>query len=301
MPNFGKKASEYEKEREAASDEVWIKGFRDGETRIRFLDEPDDFVTYREHYEEAIGYFPCSEESDCVGCKDDSAKVRDRSRKFAFHALNSENSQQVFKVGSRLQRTLKSKAQRLGTICDRDYTVIRSGKGMNEITYDLESGDKYDTSYDPKSEPPYDIGGILNRRYADAVEAYTGEKDDTIPKITWHGQTGEGEGEEKKETKSESAKEEKKDPPKEEEKPAEEAKQEALPDDKPADEAQSERPSGSYPNPEDMTRPELAEWLGNPPNDKDGNKMPAVEFPANAPRSRLVKMVRDWQAANPPF
>lgn len=297
MPNFGKKASEYEKEREDASDEVWIKGFRDGETRIHFLDEPDDFVTYREHYEEAIGYFPCSEEPDCVGCKDDSPKVRDRSRKFAFHALNSESSQQIFKVGSRLQRTLKSKAQRLKTICDRDYTVIRSGKGM-ETTYDMESGDAYESSFDPKAEPLYDIGALLARRYADAVEAYTGEKDDSIPKVTWHGTKSDDEpGDTKRETKSE-PKEEKKEAPKDEEKKVD---TESKGEDKPADEAQAEKPSGSYPNPEDMTRPELAEWLSNPPNDKDGKKSPAVEFPANAPRSRLVKMVRDWQAANPPF
>lgn len=276
MP-FGKKASQWEEERGDEND-IWIKGFRDGETRVRILVEPGDMVTYREHYKEGPGYFPCSEERDCVGCQDDDQKVRQRTRRFAFNALNDRSLQQIYKIGSRVHRQLKSKQQRLGTVCDRDYTVVRSGKNFNEITYDLEPGEKY--AIDMKEVGDlYDIGEILQGAYTKAVKAYSGESDEDKPKPKPA-----------------------EDKPKEKANPApwtttekgEKDEAQAAVEPEQAEEPEAAAPVGvqgteGHPDPDDLTSAELRAYL----DDKN------VEYPKNAPASRLRKLASEWQKEHP--
>lgn len=305
MANWNRTADEYQKERDEMSNDVWIKGFRDGETKVRFLKEPGDFTPFLEHFAEGPGYFPCNEEKDCVGCTDDSAAVRKKSRKFAVNALNDSGSQQVYKVGTRLHRQLKSKQQRLPTktICDRDYTIIRSGKEFNDISYDLEWGDPYKTDFNPDAEPLYDIGQILAAKYADAVEAYTGERPSDAPAaVEQYGRGNVDEDEKKPPAKKAAAKKAQGAKPKEEPAAAEEASDVSTAEADAGDEAQAESSgSGSYPNPDDMSNAELKEYLDKPPNDKDGNESEPVEYPKAAPRARLIRLVKEWQAEHPPF
>ena len=286
MP-FGKKASQYEKER-GDENEVWIKGFRDGETRVRFLMVPDDMITYREHYAEApIGYFPCSEEKDCVGCQDDSQQVRQRTRRFATLALNDRGQQQVYKVGSRVHRSLKSKEQRLqttggGSITDRDYVVVRSGKNFNDISYDIEPGEKYAVEF---TEEPYDIGQILEQAYAKAVKAYAGDTSSAPvenPKaepparrspVQSSEEIDELARKEAEAAKAAAAKEE----------PGKADGNNDAPWSKSSDEANVE--GGAHPDPEDLNAAELREYL----------TLNKVEFPKAAPASRLRKLATDFQ------
>src|SRR3954469_4269838 len=102
---FSTKAREY-KEQRADSDEVWIKNLRDGETRLRMLDLPSEMHTYREHYEEGVGYYPCSQEKDCIGCNSTSDKVKQRQRRYAFHCIDQNGRLQVYKMGSKLQESM---------------------------------------------------------------------------------------------------------------------------------------------------------------------------------------------------
>lgn len=282
MVAFGKTAAQYAEER-ANDDEVWIKNFRDGETRVRFLVEPDVAVTYREHYDEGVGYFPCSEEKDCVGCTDDNQKVRQRSRRFAFQALDERGNQQLYKVGSRLHRSLESKQQRLSTITDRDYTVVRSGKVFNEITYDLEPGQQYPVEF---HDELFNVGEVLAKKYADTVEAYTGVRPTDIqvtsappaaPAAASNGKAAKpAQGEKTEDTAT------KKDDPWNTPPPGDTGGQ-------PFDEAQNGVQSGSYPKAAEMSTKDLKAYLTER----------KVEFPERAPRSRLIKMVDEWQKANP--
>lgn len=171
---IGETAEEY-LDRRGDDDEVWIKGFKDGMTTIRIPPEPKTtkWTTYREHYDEGMGYFPCSEAKDCVGCTDANPKVRDRSRRYAINALDSEGRVQVYKIGSRLYRTLQGREQRLGTLSDRDYIIIRTGQKL-ETNYDVDPGEKYEIDW-PEADELHDIMEVLGAKYLSTAALYGGD------------------------------------------------------------------------------------------------------------------------------
>jgi hypothetical protein len=212
-PNFVQDADEYELTR-SQDNEIWIKGFKGGETRVRPLIEATSFKTYQEHYAEGFGYFPCSKLKDCVGCTDESARTRERIRRWAFNALN-------------------------------------------------------------------DIPAILSRKYADAVEAYTGVKVNPGDVAVTDGATA---------VRPSPA--------------ADEAQAVVVPA------AESEEFTG--PSVSELTGEEVAlEKHENNGVPKLGNmsagelrlflQHKSVEYPERAPRSRLLLLAEKWLAENPPF
>lgn len=171
MPRFGETADKYDKRRGDESD-VWIKGFREGETRVRLLEPTSKWITYREHYAGEIKKFvPCSEDADCPACSSPQEKTRTRSRKYAVNTLDGDGRHGVHKINSRLYRVLKGREERLTTINDRDYTVVRSGAGLDTI-YDLEPGEKYTIDIDFDMHP---IGELLEGAFDAAVAAFNGD------------------------------------------------------------------------------------------------------------------------------
>jgi hypothetical protein len=174
--NFVQDADEYEQSSKAVSNDIWIKGFRGGETKIRALLEPDKFKTYLEHYAANFGYFPCSRLKDCVGCTSGSEKVRQRNRRWATNALDANGRQQVYKMGTKLKKAFERRITKAGTVLDRDYLVVRTGEKFNEIDYNLEPEDAYPIEY---TEPLFDIPALLGAKYAEAAAAFTGQVVDT--------------------------------------------------------------------------------------------------------------------------
>ena len=98
MVKIGERARDY-LDRRGDEDEVWIRGFKDPSTRLRFVQPVDDWTTYREHFEESAGYFGCSEERDCVGCNDPSERTRQRPRRYAFNAYDERGRLTVSRSG----------------------------------------------------------------------------------------------------------------------------------------------------------------------------------------------------------
>lgn len=171
---IGKSAAEREKEVAEYGDDVWVKGFPAGQTRVRIMQHTDDWVTYREHYAEGPGYFPCNEEPDCVGCVSDAERTQQRSRKYAFNALSEAGRMDIRKVGSRLFKTMKGREQRIGTLLDRDYLFIRTGEKLDTL-YDVEPGEKYSIE---STEQLNDIYDALEAAYVKAQRAFSQETDD---------------------------------------------------------------------------------------------------------------------------
>jgi hypothetical protein len=270
MVRFGTTADEHAES--YSGDDIWIKGFKEGSTRVRFLQPTGSWVTYREHYSEGPGFFPCSEDtSTCPGCTDSSEKVQKRNRRYAMNCLGESGRIDVHKVGSRLYKTLKAREQRLETIMDRDYTIVRSGKGLDTV-YDVDPGDKYALD-DADTLELHDIGKILGEKYNEALEAYGlepefDEGDDPVA--------------EKVVEKAATAK------PKPDEQPDKEPEP-APPADEPGD--QLKHLHSGFIKVKDADTDLLREFL----KEKD------IEFPARAPRARLETIVSNWIDANPPF
>ena len=173
----------------------WIRGFKDDETQIRIMPAvnvnrkghdvygssawPQEY----EHFDRdlQIGY-PCTGEDDCVGCNHSDKQVRATKKKIYIFALDEDGTPRIFRMGPMLYKRFKVKEQRqlaknpknLQPLSDRDYIVLRSGKGMN-TEYDCEAGDEvYEVEWPDDDELP-DLAESLQQAYDDAVDIYEGE------------------------------------------------------------------------------------------------------------------------------
>lgn len=280
MVTFGSTAAEFESNRGDISDDVWIKNFREGATFIRILQPTTTWWRYKEHYDEGVGYFTCTgNRNTCVGCTDGNEKVRQTSNRYAFNALDEQGRLNVFKAGARLYRSFLGKEQRMGTILDRDWTIVRTGGKFNEIQYEAEPGDKHDIPVDELADRLVDLGALVTDKAYQAAESYGKPLDGVRPGTRYlvkvNGEwvdedaTGDGDGYAPEATGAEATSH-----------LAAVPEQAAEPDPAPAQPAAG----GGTPDFGGMTTTELKAWLSEK----------KIEYPDRAPRSRLVALAEDY-------
>lgn len=140
---------------------VYLRSFPKGETTVRFLEEPDEWRLYYEHF---VGQqsFPCTGDTNsCPGCTHDSEDVQRRSRKYGTFVYNTKwNDVVPYKLPMTLANRLTNRAEKNdGTITNRDYVVIRSGDGLR-TEYDVDSDEKYTV----------DVQGLLRKANPSTIE-----------------------------------------------------------------------------------------------------------------------------------
>lgn len=171
---FGTKKSETT---ETESDGLYLRNFKDGDTIVRFLQETDDWIEFREHYTADKKSYPCTRERDtCPGCNSDNEEEKRSSRKYATNVyVVKGNFTAPFRVPISLAKKMFTRSERNeGTITNRDYVVIRSGKFL-ETEYDVESDDKYKVDLKALLADGGDIEEILGKAFE---ENAPGQKDD---------------------------------------------------------------------------------------------------------------------------
>lgn len=179
MVTFGKTAAEEAAERIARTGTFYIKTFRDDETKVRFLAEAGEFIAYGDHFKEfdqkTKRSFPCAIQSAgldiCIGCNDPDPEVSKINSKWALPVLDERDYVQVYKIGVNFFKHLRDVwTKQYGTIVDRDYAVLRTGKAWNEITYTaVPLGEPYDRR--PSISLP-NIQDLLGGQYAEVSELY---------------------------------------------------------------------------------------------------------------------------------
>lgn len=172
---FGTKKSETT---ETESDGLYLRNFKDGDTIVRFLQETDDWIEFREHYTADKKSYPCTRERDtCPGCNADSEDERKAGRKYAcnVHVVKG-NFVAPFRIPISLAKKMFTRSERNeGTITNRDYVVIRSGKFL-ETEYDVESDDKYKVDLKALLADGADIEEILAKAFEE--NAPKGDEDE---------------------------------------------------------------------------------------------------------------------------
>ena len=163
---FGKTWDEVESE-PATSGGGYMKYFKDGDTTFRIAQEPKDWVGYWEHFNPGGFPFPCTgERSTCPGCTSKNEKMKKASRKIAIQVVEGDYVN-VYKFPKTLADKLANRANRIGTIYDRDYTISKiKGKnadGSVKVDYDLEGGDKI--PFDFSSVEYKDVEAMLEAAY----------------------------------------------------------------------------------------------------------------------------------------
>jgi len=162
---FGKKYSEVQEEQSSGS---YLRNFKQGESTVRFLEEIGDWIAFREHYTEDGKSFPCLEDDKihCPGCTSESEKVSKSSRKYACYVYRKDWDAVVpYRIPVTLARRMTTRSERNdGTITNRDFTVIRSGKGL-DTDYDVEHDEKYAVDTQAKLRGLTPISDILEESF----------------------------------------------------------------------------------------------------------------------------------------
>ena len=170
---------------------TWIRAFNQPTTQLRIIPStgvnregekvfgPDSWPTEREHYEEGIGFFGCARDhgqEKCLGCSSDVERVRKRSRRYYVNALDKDGEQRIFKMGTRVFQVFQQRHQRAVAmdpsitqpLSARDYFVHRTGSGL-ETSYDVEGGDPYPVTW---PEELLSIPQALMDAYLESMAAY---------------------------------------------------------------------------------------------------------------------------------
>lgn len=111
-----------------------------GSLLVRFLEEPDEWVAYREAYDEVRRrYYPVPDEGE-AGYPDKDQRVS--TRYVANVVIVQEDGEDVearsvpLKMAKDLVNQLVVRFEKYETICDRDYELFRTGTKLN-TTYGL--------------------------------------------------------------------------------------------------------------------------------------------------------------------
>lgn len=300
---FGTRAAAFPEPNTSNDGDVWVRTFSQPSTVIRIAEDAyydeekgrevegtEAWYKELEHYDRA-GFrrsFPCpvphgTPKEKCPGCTHPDEEVRRRTAKWYFNALDDKDYLRVYKIGVKLLRKFKLREQRIGTVSDRDYEVIRSGKDFNEIEYDLEAGDK--GPRDKMPEKLHDIPEILSRSWQEALDYYSGK--------TKNAENDAEEDAPLRERRTESA-----------------SARSGLKEKLEAERAARAETKSKAEEPEEAAETSWQDWGKNP--EEEDIKMAEtsdikawlssmdVEFPNRAPRSRLISMAIE-KAKEPPF
>lgn len=176
------------KKSEAVDDEdfqPYLRGLKPGDTEVRFLYEVDDWIQYREHFANKRS-FPCTQDDNCGGCNSDDKDEKRASKKYATNLYLGEKDVVLpFKLPMTLAKKLFARAERNGgEITDRDYILIREGKGF-DTEYDVDYGERSRVDINKLRADALDIEEILTNSYEEAWGPIDGEEAVEVTAAPW--------------------------------------------------------------------------------------------------------------------
>lgn len=155
---------------------------KNGSINVRFLQEPEEWVSYNEHYDLLLkASYPCSGEVDCPGCAGGERK----SQRYLVNAVNLDDKDRVipFQLPKDLANRLVIKYEKWGSITDRDMEISRSGEGLDTVyDFDASAPDKKNLA----KYVPLDLLKVLEDVYNSvfADKADDDEADEPKPRAT---------------------------------------------------------------------------------------------------------------------
>ena len=147
-------------------DGMYLAGFKDGDTLVRPMEEVEDWLQYFQHFYNKQS-FPCTgDRMTCPACSSDEDDLKKRSVRYATYMYFVEKKYvAAVSVPKTLADKFTNRFEREGTVTNRDYLIMRSGKGF-DTSYDLEREDKYEVDMKELHEKiPNTIQEILRAMY----------------------------------------------------------------------------------------------------------------------------------------
>lgn len=162
---FGTKVSEAPKS--TGGKGTFIKYPKDGDNRLRCLEEIDDWTEYWEHFDkEKQRSYPCSgDRSTCKGCvekdNDETGNVWGAQKKYLVNALDPDTGYvNLWKLPASTKDDFDRYSDRDGGITKRDYTVIKYKGSDGKVKYsvDREERDNIDLAQYAEKMKDHQVG-----------------------------------------------------------------------------------------------------------------------------------------------
>lgn len=172
---FGSKFTE-EAATATAGDGGFARGFKPGETTVRFLEEMEEgystgpWTMYREHFDpQEQKSYPClGDKRICPGCNSDNDRERRATQRYLANALTPDGYVNLYKIPQSLINTLLKLANRdKGSITKRDYTIDREGEGL-KTTYNAFPEDPAQVDVESYKDEMLDHQKVLMEAFVDA-------------------------------------------------------------------------------------------------------------------------------------
>ena len=163
---FGTRRADVDDSVENGEFTPYLRNFKPGETTVRFLEECDEWLMFWEHFTPEGKSFPCTQDrKSCPGCTSDNEKMAKASRKYATNLMLVENNAVLpWRIPVSLAKRLFNRSERNGTITNRDYVIMREGKGL-DTEYDVEQDDKYPVDLPELLKQSIEIESVLRASY----------------------------------------------------------------------------------------------------------------------------------------
>jgi hypothetical protein len=167
---FGRKAGVITPTGTGTSGGDWPKGLRPGETRVRFIQEIPEWIEYWEHFDQSVKFFPCTgDKQTCPGCTSADERTQKASKRYLAPVLDPKTGRIYgLKLPTDLANRLSLRNDRNGgTVTNRDYTLIRTGTGL-DTEYDVEQEEKVAIDLAVYEDQVGDLNDLLTSQFSAA-------------------------------------------------------------------------------------------------------------------------------------
>ena len=130
---------------------------------VRFLDEPEDWHGYYEHWLKS-GPVPCTTD-ECEGCESDNEEERRKQFRYLANAYVVDD-QKVWALKmpkSLVESLMNFHTKYKGTLLDRDYELSRTGSGKNDTKYMAAPDDKHPMKLSRFDSKKFDLDELLSQ------------------------------------------------------------------------------------------------------------------------------------------
>jgi hypothetical protein len=145
---------------------------------VRFMTEPNEFIEYKEHYNENSDprYFPCADE--CPECAE--GRTSGSIRYLANVVDTTESRVEALVMPKSVVSELMRMYEKYGTIMDRAYELSKTGTTKNDTEYHVDKEDR--SKFNMKPYEQIDLLAKLNSQLAPPEDDDDDEDEEEPPR-----------------------------------------------------------------------------------------------------------------------
>jgi hypothetical protein len=135
---------------------------------VRFLDEPEDFHGFYQHWMSKGGPIPCTTD-ECAGCESDDPEEQRKSFRYLANAyiVDDQKVWALLMPKSLVEMLMNFHKKYKGTLLDRDYELSRTGSGKEGTKYMAAPEERHPMKLSRFDSKKFDLSKVLQNMLGD--------------------------------------------------------------------------------------------------------------------------------------